>query len=917
MSQSDFKEEQLDSKKSSKQAADKKELVLGINFDPDKQEYDGNYSDSGEESESEQAHTNYDDDMAEDEQLVPEDGLSTKQNNNKKGNGDKKTKKVKKAPAKQASQAKRKPQTLVMNVADTQYPVVKFVGKKIFKWKLCYDAENTDCDITWTDNAVQPEQLGKMQPHQKINHFPGMFVLARKNHLARNLKKMKKQFPDHYKFFPQTWLLPAEYNELRTEFDKISKGKCKTFIVKPEASCQGRGIFLTRNLDDLNSSDHYVVQRYLHKPFLIDGLKFDFRIYVLLAACDPMRIYIFKEGLARLATEEYEVPHRDNLDNLCMHLTNYAINKDNPNFEFNEDENQMDVGHKRSLTSVMELLKNQGHDIQKLWDQIKDIIIKTIISAQPTLSHHYKSCQPDNYMNNMCFEILGFDVFLDAHLKPWLLEINHTPSFTTDTPLDSLIKKNCIRDALTLMNSTVKARNEIVGQRKEQLQKRVLTGKKQKLTAEEKAAEIKKAMQKRDEYESKNLGNYEKVYPLEPDVEDIYIAFQQHSQQLYENWTGANIRRISKKDSSIGGNTIQGTTANNSVKGVPNQQRNSINDKNKPNLPAAKAPIKPVTTTKQVIPKVVQNKTQVPTFSSSSKIRSNENIEGEDGQFKLPKQIKLQSQQTSSNLSASQTGGYSETYQINETPGKFSDNNSGVYQKPPSPFTLGSTGQISSLETRKQYAIPKQISSSLQNEEERQQMVKKYAQFAIDLNSQSSNTISSLNNAQIQKKYENTSQLTQQYNTDINVQQSPYQYIRQQSQQSSIQPSQNLNSTGRPQFQQINMQQYPVKMLPGLVRNGMNNDDYVALTHQKRMQEMNKYSKPLQTSNNNGLYLQPKLFDLNVLTKMIDEEPIRKDQIVRNKQVVYSNISSNNVGNNYEMNSQKLITNNNYYTRRK
>ncbi len=55
-------------------------------------------------------------------------------------------------------------------------------------------------------------------------------------------------------------------------------------------------------------------------------------------------------------------------------------------------------------------------------------------------------------MNNMCFEILGFDIFLDANLKPYLLEINHTPSFTTDTPLDSLIKRNCIKDALILMN---------------------------------------------------------------------------------------------------------------------------------------------------------------------------------------------------------------------------------------------------------------------------------------------------------------------------------------------------------------------------------------------------------------------------------------------------------------------------------
>ena len=59
----------------------------------------------------------------------------------------------------------------------------------------------------------------------------------------------------------------------------------------------------------------------------------------------------------------------------------------------------------------------------------------------------------------MCFEILGFDIFLDANQKPWLLEINHTPSFTTDTPLDSLIKKNCIKDSLSLMNINNKSRN--------------------------------------------------------------------------------------------------------------------------------------------------------------------------------------------------------------------------------------------------------------------------------------------------------------------------------------------------------------------------------------------------------------------------------------------------------------------------
>jgi len=70
----------------------------------------------------------------------------------------------------------------------------------------------------------------------------------------------------------------------------------------------------------------------LHKPYIINKLKFDLRIYVLLSSVYPLKIYVYNEGLARFATEEYISPNSDNLDTLCMHLTNYAINKYNPNF---------------------------------------------------------------------------------------------------------------------------------------------------------------------------------------------------------------------------------------------------------------------------------------------------------------------------------------------------------------------------------------------------------------------------------------------------------------------------------------------------------------------------------------------------------------------------------------------------------
>lgn len=73
----------------------------------------------------------------------------------------------------------------------------------------------------------------------------------------------------------------------------------------------------------------------------------------MLAGVNPLRIYLYKEGLARFATVPYESPQPSNLSNLFMHLTNYAINKESENFVQNSNENEDDVGSKRSFTSIL------------------------------------------------------------------------------------------------------------------------------------------------------------------------------------------------------------------------------------------------------------------------------------------------------------------------------------------------------------------------------------------------------------------------------------------------------------------------------------------------------------------------------------------------------------------------------------
>ncbi len=86
-----------------------------------------------------------------------------------------------------------------------------------------------------------------------------------------------------------------------------------------------------------------------------------------------------------------------------MHLTNYAINKSNPNYQYNYSVNDMTHGHKQSLAEFFKNLKDEGYRANLYWSQIKDNIIKTIIAAQPYLLSNYKLCRPQEATNNMCF----------------------------------------------------------------------------------------------------------------------------------------------------------------------------------------------------------------------------------------------------------------------------------------------------------------------------------------------------------------------------------------------------------------------------------------------------------------------------------------------------------------------------------
>ena len=198
-------------------------------------------------------------------------------------------------------------------------------------------------------------------------------------------------------------------------------------IIKPDCSSQGKGIFLTNDLDNVPKDDIYVVQQYMQNPYLLDGLKFDLRLYVLVLSCEPLKIFLYEEGLVRFATQKFQPldaeSDKNDFNNFFMHLTNYAINKESEQFRAAKSIHD-DTGHKRTLTKVLERLSSIGEDPDRIMGEIKDVIIKTLISIQQELIHNYRNCQPTDLESLMCFEILGFDIILDDKCKPILLEVN-------------------------------------------------------------------------------------------------------------------------------------------------------------------------------------------------------------------------------------------------------------------------------------------------------------------------------------------------------------------------------------------------------------------------------------------------------------------------------------------------------------
>jgi len=380
-----------------------------------------------------------------------------------------------------------------------------------------------------------------------INHFPGIHGIARKVPLCQNMECMQRKFGlDQYGFYPQAWCLPTEISKFK-KWRESNKNRKEAFIIKPNAGSLGRGIILTMDpeMEIQRHAGEAVVQRYIDNPYLIENHKFDLRVYVLITCIDPLRIYMYQEGIVRMCTEPYEMPTTANVRTPFQHLTNYTLNKKNPNFkraqksqkQFNEKNPQVQdeftTGFKRSFRFLNDHFRQHGIDSKKVWHDISDMLVKSVMSIQPSVKRMYERCTMGSKKGSLstCFEVLGFDVLLDENLKPWLLEVNHSPSLNLETPLDRVVKLGLIKECFQLLNidpndrvnymrrQSMEARARIKGEQMDEEQLSSIPD----LSFRRKTVE--EQLEDTRERERKYMNKYKLIYPAKRTQKyDVFIA---------------------------------------------------------------------------------------------------------------------------------------------------------------------------------------------------------------------------------------------------------------------------------------------------------------------------------------------------------------------------------------------------------
>lgn len=256
-----------------------------------------------------------------------------------------------------------------------------------------------------------------------VNKIPGVTVLSHKQQNAYVIKQFQRIHNEEMKAigFPETFILP---HQIRQYVEAHKSNKKHVYLTKQNTGSQGTGIVMLMNPSQLvDVSEDLIVQRYIHNPYLVRGLKHDMRIYVTLTSIEPMTAYINYDGLVRFCTEPYEAPTSENRIKGTVHLTNYSLNKNSTAYVFSDSLEETSDGSKQLLSVYLKSYP----DPEGFWEKLTSLVQHTLAAMRPFLRYYLRCAYPKQDQGKM-FHIIGFDVILDDEGELHLLELNANPS---------------------------------------------------------------------------------------------------------------------------------------------------------------------------------------------------------------------------------------------------------------------------------------------------------------------------------------------------------------------------------------------------------------------------------------------------------------------------------------------------------
>ncbi|RYE83291.1 MAG: hypothetical protein EOO65_04195, partial [Methanosarcinales archaeon] len=181
--------------------------------------------------------------------------------------------------------------------------------------------------------------------------------------------------------------------------------------------------------------ESYVVQKYISNPHLIGGKKYDLRVYALVTNYSPLTVWIYRSGFTRFSASRYSTDPADIL-NAFVHLTNVAVQKTSADYN-------PDFGGKWEIGRLKAYFQSRyGFEAtNRLFQGIQDIMLYTLLAVQKVLIN-----------DPHCFELYGYDIIISDDLRPWLLEVNASPSMTASTRDDYDLKYKLLNDTLDIVD---------------------------------------------------------------------------------------------------------------------------------------------------------------------------------------------------------------------------------------------------------------------------------------------------------------------------------------------------------------------------------------------------------------------------------------------------------------------------------